>query len=47
MSFHLAVADNVRSLHDWHKQKHLLDWPACPMEPCDHLDVGFREIWSK
>lgn len=47
MSFKQTMADNVAVLHIWHQQKHLLYWPDCPSEPCNHLDADFRKNWSK
>lgn len=45
--FHATIADNVGNLYAWHSLKHLLDWPSCPAEPCNHLDPEFRKVWSK
>jgi len=47
MSFHLSIADNVRSLFDWHTTRHLLNWTDCPDEPCNHLDTEFRKVWAR
>jgi len=46
-AFHRTIADNVSALLSWHEQKHLLYWPDCPAEPCNHLDAEFRKVWSK
>lgn len=47
MSFKHTMADNVAELQKWHQRRHLLEWPACPDEPCNHLDTEFRKAWSK
>jgi len=47
--FHRTVADNVGFLRDWHNDTHThsVDWAACPFGPCDRLEPGFRQAWSK
>lgn len=46
-SFHLTVGDNIRALRDWHTKAHNQEWHECPWAPCDHLEKGFREAWTK
>lgn len=47
--FHRTVADNVGFLLAWHNDTHThaVKWSACPFGPCDRLEPGFREAWSK
>jgi hypothetical protein len=47
--FHRTVADNVGFLLSWHQDTHThsVDWAHCPFGPCDRLEPGFRQAWSK
>jgi hypothetical protein len=47
MSFKQTMAENVAELVKWHSRRHLLEWPDCVTEPCNHLDSEFRKVWSK